>query len=205
MKTVKLLLISLFVLLSATTAWADIKINKKTFPDAKFRNWVLSQEYGKDGVLTDNEIANVEQIIVDSLGIKNLKGIEYFTALKELSCTFNKLTTLDVSKNTELARLDCSENQLTTLDVSKNTALTDLRCYQNQIRGEAMDSLIASLPDRTDCEMFSVISTDGNEGNLMTTEQMIAAKAKGWRPSYIRKEHPQQRGIVPNIRISRTN
>jgi hypothetical protein len=34
-----------------------ITINETNFPDENFRNWILSQEYGKDGVLTDDEIA----------------------------------------------------------------------------------------------------------------------------------------------------
>ena len=133
MKTVKLLLISLFVLLSASTAWAGIKINEKNFPDTNFRTWLLSQEYGKDGVLTDKEIANVEEIIVDSLKIENLKGIEYFSALKKLDCRFNELTTLDVSKNTALEILSCGRNRMTALNVSGCTALRVLFCQRNQI------------------------------------------------------------------------
>jgi len=131
MKTVKLLLISLFVLLSASTTWADIKINEKNFPNTNFRTWLLSQEYGKDGVLTDKEIASVEEIIVDSLDIKNMKGIEYFTALKKLSCSSNELAKLDVSKNTKLENIICSYNWLTAIDVSKNTELEELDCSSN--------------------------------------------------------------------------
>ena len=29
----------------------DVKINETTFPDTNFRNWVLSQDYGADGVV----------------------------------------------------------------------------------------------------------------------------------------------------------
>ncbi|MDR2465980.1 MAG: Ig-like domain-containing protein [Prevotellaceae bacterium] len=49
------------------------------------------------------------------------------------ACWNNQLTSLDVSKNTELMRLRCDGNQLTALDVSKNTALTQLYCYDNQL------------------------------------------------------------------------
>ena len=45
-----------------------------------------------------------------------------------LSCSNNKLTNLDVSKNTALETLYCDENNLASLDVSKNTALEDLEC-----------------------------------------------------------------------------
>ena len=62
-----------------------------------------------------------------------LKGIEYFTSLKRLSCGDNKLTSLDVSNNTALEWLECFNNQLTSLDVSNNTALTYLSCGFNQL------------------------------------------------------------------------
>ena len=39
------------------------------------------------------------------------------TALNELYCGYNQLTSLDVSKNTALTRLNCSGNQLTSLNM----------------------------------------------------------------------------------------
>ena len=121
------------LLLTATAAWADVTINETTFPDENFRNWVLSQEYGADGVLTDDEIANVTSMFFVGKNIQNLQGIEYFTALTNLSCGSNQLTSLDVSRNTALTYLGCNNNQLTSLDVSKNTALTSLNCGSNQL------------------------------------------------------------------------
>ena len=50
-----------------------------------------------------------------------------------LSCFNNQLTSLDVSKNTNLGTLSCSHNQLTSLDVSKNTNLGTLYCFNNQL------------------------------------------------------------------------
>ena len=110
-----------------------ITINEETFSDNNFRNWVLAQGYGKDGVLTDDEIASVTEINVDGKNIASLKGIEYFTALKELDCSENKLTTLDVSKNTALTVLYCNDNQLTSLNVSGCTALKWLYCQYNNL------------------------------------------------------------------------
>ena len=131
--TLKSLLFSALMLLSAGTAWADVTINETNFPDENFRNWLLSQSFGSDGKLTDEEIAGVTSIDVSSKSIQSLKGIEYFTELTTLSCGANKLTSLDVSKSTALTRLECYENRLTSLDVSKNTALTELWCYDNQL------------------------------------------------------------------------
>lgn len=114
-------------------AWGDVVINEENFPDANFRNWLLNQSYGYDGVLTANEIADVKNMSVADRYIQSLKGIEYFTALNTLLCYRNQLTELDVSQNTALTNLSCNENQLTALDVTKNTALTILGCNGNKL------------------------------------------------------------------------
>ncbi len=65
--------------------------------------------------------------------LTSLRGIEYFESLEKLNCSGNRLTTLDVSKNTALTYLNCYSNQLTSLDVSKNMDLTYLNCGFNQL------------------------------------------------------------------------
>ena len=112
---------------------AGVAIDNTNFPDANFRTIVKNFDTNKDGNLSDTEIAAVEKIYCTKKGITNLKGIEYFTALKKLKCFENQLTSLDVSKNTALTYLDCYSNQLTSLDVSKNTTLFYLGCSNNQL------------------------------------------------------------------------
>ena len=134
MNRTKQLLISCLVLLCCgTTAWADVEINETNFPDENFRNWVRGQEYGSDGVLTDEEIASVKIINVEEKEIQSLQGIDYFTELFLLICNNNQLKTLDLSKNTALTSVESNSNQLTALDVSKNTALKHLLCEDNQL------------------------------------------------------------------------
>lgn len=86
-----------------------------------------------DSQISEKEASIVEFLKVFSRGIRGLEEIKYFTALTDLNCVDNQLTSLDVSKNTALTGLACSYNQLTSLDVSKNTALTDLNCNNNQL------------------------------------------------------------------------
>ena len=38
---------------------SSIAIDATKFPDENFRNWILEQEYGQDGVLTQEEIAEI--------------------------------------------------------------------------------------------------------------------------------------------------
>ena len=108
-------------------------INSTNFPDQNFRNYLLSQSYGADGKLTQNEISSITKIDVRDRSIHNLKGIEFFTSLNTLICYDNQQTSLDVSKNTALTDLRCDNNQLISLNLSKNTALTILSCSENQL------------------------------------------------------------------------
>lgn len=109
-------------------------INSANFPDTNFRNYLLSQSYGNDSELSEDEINNVKTINVPNMNINNLKGIEYFTHLETLDCYNNKLTSLDVSKNTALTSLQCFSNQLEYLDVSKLSALNNLSCAYNKLK-----------------------------------------------------------------------
>jgi len=66
-------------------------------------------------------------------GIFDLTGIEDFTALIDLRCSYNQLTSLDLSQNTALTYLNCRNNWLTSLNVSASTALDLLHCQDNQL------------------------------------------------------------------------
>ena len=110
-----------------------VKIDDTNFPDANFRAFVSDFDTNKDGTLSAEEIAQVQQMDCSNKNIANLKGIEHFTGLMILSCSQNQLKELDVSKNTGLYGLNCSENQLKALDVSKNAELVVLTCSKNQL------------------------------------------------------------------------
>ena len=184
----------------------NITINKANFPDDIFRQYVLNNcDADKNQSLSDQEIADVTELLIYNMDIADLTGIGYFTALNRLICEDNKLTVLDVSKNTALTILDCGRNQLTaldlshntalkmlwcnvnqltSLDLSHNTALTELYCTYNRISGEAMDALIEGLPVITDGSgfdgTFCVFGLGSQEQNVVTKSQVSAAIAKGW-------------------------
>ena len=111
-----------------------VVFNTENFPDAAFRAALRRQFAIRQGSeITVTGIASIISLDVSYKDIADLTGIEHFTALKELDCGGNQLTSLDVSQNTALTRLDCWVNQLTSLDVSQNTALTRLSCDGNQL------------------------------------------------------------------------
>lgn len=142
------------------------EINATNFPDANFRNYLLVQDYGKDGVLTEDEISQITSIDVYNKDISSLKGIEYFTALTNLKCYENLLTTLDVSKNTALTRLNCGYNQLTTMDVSMNTALKEIKCYNNQLT--TLDVSKNTLLTELDCGGNQLTTLDMSKNMVLT-------------------------------------
>lgn len=158
-------------------------INETNFPDENFRNCLLELEYyGTDGYLAPTEIPHIGQLFLAGKNIGSLKGIEYFTALEFLRCYGNRLTELDLSKNTMLKDVDCGGNLLTSLDVSYNTALKSLWCGENKISGASMDALINSLPiNSSENNNFGVYdNTRNKEENICTKAQVAAAKARGW-------------------------
>ncbi len=132
-----ILLLALLLCLLPALALADgdryVEINEANFPDPIFRQWVMDTLAGGKDYMTEEEVADVTEIDVSEMDIQDLTGIEHFTALEELDCSDNRLTALDVSKNTALTGLNCDYNQLTALDVSKNTAVTELYCGDNPL------------------------------------------------------------------------
>lgn len=113
------------------------------FPDPIFATYMVEHfDTDGDGSISPAEAAAITEINCRGMGIESLAGIEYCTELTYLHCgykyengnfTYNKLTALDISKNTNLTYLHCGSNRLTALDVSNNTKLTELQCYNNQL------------------------------------------------------------------------
>lgn len=157
-----------------------VGINVHNFPDDKFREFLLNMPFGKDRVLTEEEIEGITSMDVSNLGISDLKGIEHFTSLKKLLCYKNKLTSLDLSANKQLTEVDC---------------------YSNQIIGSKMDSLLASLPTLNDEEGSLFVFDATNDGNICFTNQVAFANSKGWTVYYYtghdwQKYEGREKGIL---------
>ncbi len=128
----KLLLISLTVLMATLAARADVTINSTNFPDANFRSYLMS-EY-PSGVITTAQLNARTTLEVNSKGISDMKGVEYFTELTRLSCYGNNITTINVTSNRKLTYLNLYNNKLTSINVSNNTALEQLYLHRNQLQ-----------------------------------------------------------------------
>jgi hypothetical protein len=105
-------------------------------PDDNFEQYLIDSGYDDeldDYVYTANINTVIALDISGDLDVADLTGIESFIALTTLTCSYNDLTSLDVSQNTALTFLSCAGNELTSLDVSQNTALTYLNCNYNDL------------------------------------------------------------------------
>ena len=108
-----------------------VKISASAFPDPVLRKILSGSGYDEDGngTLDVKEITHLRNLHCEGMGVKSLKGIEYFTDLQGLWCRDNQLDSLDISKNTDLRGLWCSGNNLTSIDLSKNKELVWIYCY----------------------------------------------------------------------------
>ena len=134
-------------------------IDENNFPDAVFREYVGEFDTDGNGSLSESEISGCTRIDVGgSLSVRSLEGIEYFTALEELRCSYTNVSSLDVSQNPALESLVCINTDVSSLDVSQNPALWRLDCSSTKI--SSLD--VSQNPDLEDlrCSETNVSSLD---------------------------------------------
>lgn len=138
----------------------------------------------------DNQLLTLNTSKAPKLSLLNCKNnslesldLSHNPELAVLNCSGNRISSLNLSGNSRLTGLYCSDNQLSLLDLSKNKKLSQVECSFNQISGKEMNSLIASLPDRTQEDkagVFRVLGGSEKEKNVCDKEQVIAAQKLGW-------------------------
>lgn len=129
---------TLLIVIFALVGFSNIaKAQNVSIADANFKAaLVASVSINTNG---DGEIQLSEAITysgavhVNSLSISSLTGIEAFTSLTGLTCSYNQITSLNVSSNPALTYIYCDHNQLTSLVLSGATSLDYLYCGFNQL------------------------------------------------------------------------
>ncbi len=127
--------------------------------DPNFEQALIDLQIDGDGIINHqilkSEAESRTSLNLMNISISDLTGIEAFinltwlhlannpdlreidlssnTALKDLSCQENNLTTLNISNNAALEFLVCSEAGLEYLDVTGNPLLAHLSCGDNQL------------------------------------------------------------------------
>ncbi|MFR2525932.1 leucine-rich repeat domain-containing protein [uncultured Alistipes sp.] len=109
----------------------------ESIPDPVFKAYCEQFDTNHDGILTQEEAAAANEIIVPDMGIASLEGLDYFSGITRLVCNNNQLTTLCTAYNPLLVELVCNDNQLTELLLTKGISggdeLTTLSCQNNQL------------------------------------------------------------------------
>ena len=141
-----------------------VEINNTNFPDSVFRKYVednidkADTTGQKDGKLSQAERDAVTEISITNTNCTDLTGIAYFANLTTLKCHHNGLKELNLENNKHLKVLDCSYNELTTLDVSHNVWLDTLECNNNGMKelnlgGSELEGLFCSDNNLTELDV----------------------------------------------------
>ena len=129
MKKLLLSFFSLFFTLAVQAQYTSI-------PDQNFEKKLV--ELGHDDVLDGRvqtaKIDTVKSLNLYGQSINNLNGVEAFKSLEFLYVSYNRIDSLDLSKNIALTFLSCSRNRLKHLKLGNKKVLKELRCERNFIR-----------------------------------------------------------------------
>jgi len=123
-------------------------------PDASFESKLIEQGIDSDGILNQKILkADAEKVSVLDLNlnanfgeIADLTGIEGFVNLKFLSAARQKIERVDLSSNTLLDTLNILGNRLSSIDLSKNTNLIFVDMQSNDF---SSSSSIVGLSNAT--------------------------------------------------------
>ena len=173
------------------TILSSVEINAMNFPDELFRQYVSNNfDADGDGWLSPVEMENVKSITFEGWNdeiVNDLKGIEFFTSLTHLWCTWQSFTELDLSKNTMLEELFLQENALTTLklsaaqslrvfnvdwcglselDLSGYSKLKELTCGANKLQTLKLDG----------CTALATLTCNGNHLSELNLSDCAALK-----------------------------
>ncbi len=114
------------------SAAEEIPIDEAHFPDAVFRNHLISNyDFDKNNHLSEHERECVLTLGFDQSALTSLQGIAYFPNLYYISCSFCNLTELNLTGCNSLEKVYCSYNQIKT--VKLNTQLRVFHCSSNEI------------------------------------------------------------------------
>ena len=94
-----------------TDDWGVI-VNSSNFPDGNFLGVMLGKCSSGEHYLTKSQHQNLTSLDCSSRSISSLTGINLLTYLTTLNCSYNNLTSLNVSSLTRLQTLRCNNNKL---------------------------------------------------------------------------------------------
>lgn len=104
------------------------------FKDSAFRAYVLEEFCLGKSFIRRSDINNVTSLNIPiARKLTSLAGIQHFSRLEHLKCSYHELKTLDLTRNPMLVTLNCESCELTELDLVANVCLESLNCNQNAL------------------------------------------------------------------------
>lgn len=217
--SIVLCLVMVFSLLpfTASAASSGTPINEMNFPDPVFREYVLkivgssvlTEEKARQIEVLDVSWSNTKKVLGKRDPITSLRGIKYLKYVKDLNCSYQKLTTLNLELNSRVEKLNCSGNQLTdlwlysrggslryldcggnkltALDLSKSPELTELYCSGNKIT--ALDLSANKKLQKINAQTNALTTLDTRNlpeltyldlQAILTSNPLTSAKAPSW-------------------------
>ncbi len=128
-----------------------------SIPDNSFENFIEDFGFGDDipnnDLVFTHRIVNMTKLLIDNIYpdplIQSMEGLQDFISLKELRCSNNLISNLDVSNNINLQRLSCSDNPINELDLANNVNLIWLSCSSTNLT--TLDTSNNSILTRLGC------------------------------------------------------
>ena len=126
------------------------------FDDDNFEAFcVANYDLDNDGKVSYYEASLPTAMVVRNLHIASMTGIEHFVNLTELDCSWNSLTSIDLSQNTKLTEVLVQHNNLASLNLTANKALVHVACGYNTSMTEF---------ECANCQSLTDVSIYGNTG-----------------------------------------
>lgn len=133
-------------------------------PDPNFEQALIDLGIDTDGLngwIQDTDAQNVTSLDVSGKTISDLSGIEAFSGLVTLDCSYNELSFLELSGNVTLEAVMANNNQLISIGLSNLSNLQGVHVQQNQLQNI----------DLSDCpNLFSLYCWENELQNLDVSE-----------------------------------
>ena len=132
-------------------------------PDSNFEQAIIDLGYDigtPDGFVLTDSIKKVKGIWLNYKNVSDLTGIQDFAELTQLGCDYNNLSTLDISKCTNLKRISCISNKLNSINLPNS--IEDIILTNNLLKEIDISKCIGLIHLQIDNNSLSTINLKNN-------------------------------------------
>ena len=154
-------------------------------------NQYVKVDLNNDGEIQYSEALNIKGLSVGNSGILNLTGIEAFYNLKNLRCSNNNLTTLNLSSLISLESLNCQNSQLVSLNIQNLANLRTLACDTNNLT--SLDLTVSNKWEYLSCTSNQIAHLD-----MSTFINYIPSNSEIWLNNNLLTTLIVKNGLIDN-------